>query len=249
MRGHKGSLHRGTLKFSIIFQFKFLKIGDSVSFAKVLRTVAPASYVPLLISWGNCTVSHTGRTDSHSTNSARGLLFLHILATLSVSCLFFFPCLLISRSDSCEVWIAFPWWCMMTSPGGHHGNQADYVLCSQRWRSAISSVQLRAVAQSCPTLCDPWIAARQASLSITISRSSLRLTSIESVMPTCHLILGRSLLLLPPIPPSIRVFPNESTLHMRWPKYWSFSFSIIPEKEYVKAVYFHPAYSTSMQST
>ena len=72
----------------------------------------------------------------------------------------------------------------------------------------------------------PWIAARQASLSITNSRSSLRLTSIESVMPSSHLILCRPLLLLPPIPPSIRVFSNESTLHMRWPKYWSFCFSI-----------------------
>ena len=77
----------------------------------------------------------------------------------------------------------------------------------------------------------PWIAARQASLSITISQSSLRLTSIESVMPSSHLILGRPLLLLPPIPPSIRVFSNESTLQMRWPKYWSFSFSIIPSKD------------------
>ena len=77
----------------------------------------------------------------------------------------------------------------------------------------------------------PWIAARQASLSITNSRSSLRLTSIESVMPSSHLILCRPLLLLPPIPPSIRVFSSESTLRMRWPKYWSFSFSIIPSKE------------------
>ena len=77
----------------------------------------------------------------------------------------------------------------------------------------------------------PWIAAHQASLSITNSWSSLRLTSIESVMPSSHLILCRPLLLLPPIPPSIRVFSNESTLPMRWPKYWSFSFSIIPSKE------------------
>ena len=77
----------------------------------------------------------------------------------------------------------------------------------------------------------PRIAARQASLSITISWSSLRLTSIESVMPSSHLILGCPLLLLPPIPPNIRVFSNESTLLMRWPKYWSFSFSIIPSKE------------------
>ena len=78
----------------------------------------------------------------------------------------------------------------------------------------------------------PWIAAPQASLSITNSRSSLKLTSIESVMPSSHLNLCRPLLLLPPIPPSIRVFANESTLHMRWPKYWSFSFSIIPSKEH-----------------
>ena len=77
----------------------------------------------------------------------------------------------------------------------------------------------------------PWIAANQASLSITSSQSSLRLTSIESVMPSSHLILCRPLLLLPPIPLSIRVFSNESTLRMRWPKYWSFSFSIIPSKE------------------
>ena len=77
----------------------------------------------------------------------------------------------------------------------------------------------------------PWIAAHQASLSITNSRSSLRVTSIESVMPSSHLILCRPLLLLPPIPPSIRVFSNESTLHMTWPKYWSFSFSIIPSEE------------------
>ena len=78
----------------------------------------------------------------------------------------------------------------------------------------------------------PWIAARQASLSITISRTSLKLMSIESVMPSSHLILCPPLLLLSPIPPSIRVFSNDSTLHMRWPKYWSFSFSIIPSKEH-----------------
>ena len=77
----------------------------------------------------------------------------------------------------------------------------------------------------------PWTAACQASLSITNSRSSLKLTSIESVMPFSHLILCRPLLLLPPIPPSIRVFSNELTLCMRWPKYCSCSFSIIPSKE------------------
>ena len=77
----------------------------------------------------------------------------------------------------------------------------------------------------------PWIAARQASLSITNSWSSLRLMSIESVIPSSHLLLCRPLFLLPPISPSITVFSNESTLHMSWPKYWSFSFSIILSKE------------------
>ena len=77
----------------------------------------------------------------------------------------------------------------------------------------------------------PWIAAHQASLSITNSRSSLKLMSIESVMPSSHLILCHPLLLLPPILPSIRVFSNKSTLRMRWQKYWSFSFSISPSNE------------------
>ena len=77
----------------------------------------------------------------------------------------------------------------------------------------------------------PWITGRQASLSITNPQSSLRLTPIESVMPSSHLILCHPLLLLPPIPPSITVFSNESTLRMRWPAYWSFNFSIISSKE------------------
>ena len=79
----------------------------------------------------------------------------------------------------------------------------------------------------------PWIAAHQASLSITNFRSSLRLTSIESVMPSSHLILCCLLLLLPSIFPSIRVFSNESVLWIRWPNYWSFSFSISPSNEYL----------------
>ena len=99
-------------------------------------------------------------------------------------------------------------------------------------QSGVQSVQFSSVAQSCPTLCDPWIAARQASLSITNSRSSLKLTSLESVMPSSYPILCHPFILLPPIPLSIRVFSNESTLLMRWPKYWSFSFSIIPSKEH-----------------
>ena len=88
-------------------------------------------------------------------------------------------------------------------------------------------VQFGSVAQSCPTLCDPWTAARQAPLSITNSWSLPKLVSIELVMPSTHLILCRSLLLPPSVFPSIRVFSNESTLCIRWPNYWSFSFNII----------------------
>ena len=84
----------------------------------------------------------------------------------------------------------------------------------------------------------PWITARQASLSITNSRSLLKLMSIESVMPSSHLILCCPILLLPQIPPSIRVFSSELTLLMKWPKYWSFSFSISPSNEHPGLVYF-----------
>ena len=84
----------------------------------------------------------------------------------------------------------------------------------------------------------PWIAARQASLSITNSWSSPKLMSIQSVMPSSHLILCCPLLLLPPIPPNIRVFSNELTLCMRWPKYWNFSFSISPSKEHLGLISF-----------
>ena len=93
------------------------------------------------------------------------------------------------------------------------------------------SVQFSSVAQSCPTLCDPM---NRSAPGLPVRHQppeSLRLTPIESVMPSSHLILCRPLLFLPPIPPSLRVFSNESTLHMRWPKYWSFSFRIIPSKE------------------
>ena len=102
---------------------------------------------------------------------------------------------------------------------------------SQVFFSFLKSISL--VAQSCPTdSATPWIAAHQASLSITNSWSSPKPMSIESVMPSSHLILCHPLLLLPPIPPSIRVFSNESTLHVRWPKYWSFSLSISPCNEH-----------------
>ena len=103
--------------------------------------------------------------------------------------------------------------------------QPGYTVVSREF----SSVQLSPSVMS--DSATPWIAKHQASLSITNSQSSLRFMSIMSVMPSSHLILCRPLLLLPPIPPSIRVFSNESNLCMRWPKYWSFSFSIIPSKE------------------
>ena len=102
-------------------------------------------------------------------------------------------------------------------------------MCIQIKLITFSSVQLLNRVRLFGT---PWIAARQASLSITNSGSSPKLMSIESVMPASNLILCHPLLLLPPIPPSIRVFSNESTLFMRWPKYCSFSFSIIPSKEH-----------------
>ena len=92
--------------------------------------------------------------------------------------------------------------------------------------------QFNSVAQSCPTLATPQAAARQASLSITNSRSPPKLMSLESVMPSNHLTLCRPLLLLPSIFPSIRVFSNESALCIRWPKYWSFSFKISPTNEH-----------------
>ena len=94
-----------------------------------------------------------------------------------------------------------------------------------------SSVQFSSVAQSCPTLCDPMDHS-QASLSITNSWSLSKLMSIESVMPSNHLILCYPLLLLPSIFPSIRVFSNESAPQIRWPKYWSFSFNISPSSEH-----------------
>ena len=100
------------------------------------------------------------------------------------------------------------------------------------WKDAHHhSVQFCSVVQSCPTLFNPWTAARQASLSITNSQSLLTLISIELVMTSNHLILYRPLLLPPSIFPSLSVFSNESVLCIRWPKYWSFSSSISPSSE------------------
>ena len=97
---------------------------------------------------------------------------------------------------------------------------------------------LSSVAQLCPTLVTPWTAARQASLSITNSRSLFKLMSIESVVPSNHLILCHPLLLLPSIFLSITVFSNESVLPIKWPKYWSFSFSISLSNEYSWLIFF-----------
>ena len=98
--------------------------------------------------------------------------------------------------------------------------------------------QFFSVAQSCLTLATPWTAACQASLSITKPQSLLKHMSFESVMPSNHLTLCHPLLLLPSICPSIRVFSKESVLHIRWPKYWSFSFSISPSNEYLGLISF-----------
>ena len=108
---------------------------------------------------------------------------------------------------------------------GHNSKQLNLT------ESDIYTYQFRELLSHVRLFGTPLIAAREASLSITNSQSSLRLTAIESVMPSSHLILCRPLLLLPPIPPSIKVFSNESALRMSWPKYWSFSLSIIPSKE------------------
>ena len=102
----------------------------------------------------------------------------------------------------------------------------------QQYSPSSLTVQFSSVTQSCLTLCDPMDCSTQASLSITNSWSLLKLMSTESVMPSNHLILCHPLILLPSIFPSIRVFSNESVLHIRWPKYWSFSFSINPSNEY-----------------
>ena len=100
---------------------------------------------------------------------------------------------------------------------------------------SFSSIQLL----SCVWLfATPWITAHQASVTITNTQSSFKLMSIKSVMPSKHFILCRPLLLLPPVPPSIRVFFNESTFCMRWPKYWSFSFSISPSNEHPELISF-----------
>ena len=126
-----------------------------------------------------------------------------------------------SNTISSSCFVSILWWQGSNSHNQHCLNFESY--------QGISSVQLFSRVQIFAT---PWIAAHQASLSITNSQSLLKHMSIELVMPSSHLILCRPLLLLPAIPPSIRDFSNESTLCMRWPKYWSFSFSMSPSNEH-----------------
>ena len=117
-----------------------------------------------------------------------------------------------------------------------HFSCLSHLICSALlWQH---SIQFSLVAQSRPTLCNPLDWSRPGYLSSTISRSLLKLISIELVMPSNHLILCCPLLLLISIFPSIGVFSNESVLHIRWPKYWSFSFSISPSNEYSGLIFF-----------
>ena len=117
--------------------------------------------------------------------------------------------------------------CIYSSVNGHLG-------CFH----VLSSVQFSSFTQSCLTLCNPMNHSTPGHLSITNSRSLPKLMSIESVMPSSHIIFCHPLLLLPPISPSIRVFSNESTLRTRWPKYWSLSLSISPSKEHPGLIFF-----------
>ena len=142
------------------------------------------------------------------------------------------------KPEVCALWSA-------SAPGSHHQTlcfcKFTFLDFTYKWYHIVSillssilcdqfsSLQLLSHVRLSET---PWTAAHQTSLSITNSRSSLKLTCIESVMPSSHLILCHPLFLLPPIPPSIKVFSNESALRIRWPKYWSFSFSISPSNEY-----------------
>ena len=125
----------------------------------------------------------------------------------------------------------------MTITNIHVRCLSKYLICMKSifYSTGQNSVQSLSRVQLFAT---PWTAAYQASLSIANSRSLHKLMSIESVMPSNHLILCHPLLLLPSIPPSIRVFSNESALHIRWPKYWSFSFSISPSSEYSELISF-----------
>ena len=131
-------------------------------------------------------------------------------------------------------WLFNSWWKLLYSFFSYLYFLVFYILYN-RWDKWICSVQSLSRVWLFATL---WTAACQASMSITNSQSLPKLMSIESVMPSNHLILCRPLLPLPPILPSIRVFSNESVLHIRWPKYWSFSFNISPSNEHPELISF-----------
>ena len=147
---------------------------------------------------------------------------------------------------------ALQWWTHNSNPGIQTHQDGSWFLCfsdlmnSQSSLFSCSQITLIGLSQTVQSLSHiqlfvtPWTAAYQASLSITNSQSLLKLMSLESVMPSNHLILCPSypLLLLPSIFPSIRVFSNEPALHIRWPKYWSFSFRISPSDEYSELISF-----------
>ena len=135
---------------------------------------------------------------------------------------------ILPRSPWVHPWCCIHTWMGIDTVGKELEKEFTGAINSFHCFSQFSSVQLLSHVRLFAT---PWIAARQDSLSISNSQSSPKLVSIKRVMPSSHLILCRPLLLLPPIPPSIRVFSSESVLRMRWPQYWSFSFSISPSKE------------------
>ena len=125
-----------------------------------------------------------------------------------------------------------------SNPTSGYKSKGNDLALSKRYLYIIVSVQFSSVSQSCPTLCNPMNRSTQASLFITSSQSSLRFKSIKSVMPSSHLILCGPLLLPPSIFPSIRVFFSGSVLHIRWPKYWNFSFSLSPSNDYSELISF-----------
>ena len=171
----------------------------------------------------------TGKTIALTIRTFGGKVMSLLFNTLSRFVIASLPrskCLLILATVWAQ-WGTQPLWAYPCSPCAKWVRVLDGKCPSSR--SQAQSVQ----SLSCVRLfVTPWTAARQASLSITNSRSLLKLMSIESVMPSNHLILCRPLLLLPSVFPSIRVFSNQSVLHIRWPKYWTFSFSISPSNDY-----------------
>ena len=143
---------------------------------------------------------------------------------------------------------ATPWTVAYQAPLSMGFSRQEYAQISSVPVNKFCQMHCCSVTKSCLTLCDPMNCSSQAPLSITISLSLLKLISFELVMLSNHLILYHPLLLLPSIFPSLRVFSNESALHIRWPKYWSFSFSISPSNEYSGLISFRMDCLISLQS-